>query len=124
MGRSLKKIIAGLPSKRQAAVEARYRELKQEVEGLRELRQIASKAQADIASALKISNPRSPGSRSKPICISPPFAAAGGELELTVKLTNRPEMRIHHLGEVSSSVGAKRAVRRKRGTPLRRQRYG
>jgi transcriptional regulator with XRE-family HTH domain len=35
----------------------RYRELKQEVEGLRELRRIAGKAQLDIATALNIKQP-------------------------------------------------------------------
>lgn len=34
-------MLADLPSERQAGVEARYQELKQEIEGLRELRQIA-----------------------------------------------------------------------------------
>ena len=57
MGRTLNEIIADLPPERQAAVEARYQELKQEVEGLRELRQIAGKAQADIATALHIKQP-------------------------------------------------------------------
>jgi hypothetical protein len=43
MGRSLDEIIAELPPERQQAIEARYQELKQEVEGLRELRQIAGR---------------------------------------------------------------------------------
>ena len=38
MGRSLEEIIAGLPPERQERIEARYRELKQDVETLRELR--------------------------------------------------------------------------------------
>lgn len=54
MGRSLNDIIAALPAEEQAAIDARYQDLKQEVEGLRELRQIAGKAQAEIASALNI----------------------------------------------------------------------
>ena len=41
MARSLNDIIAALPADEQAAIESRYQELKQEVEGLRELRQIA-----------------------------------------------------------------------------------
>ncbi len=51
MGRSLDEIIAEMPPERQVDVEARYQVLKQEVEGLRELRLIAGKAQADIATA-------------------------------------------------------------------------
>ena len=37
MGRSLKDIIAALPPEEQAAINARYQDMKQEVEGLREL---------------------------------------------------------------------------------------
>lgn len=40
MGRDLNDFIATLPSEEQAAIDVRYQELKQEVEGLRELRQI------------------------------------------------------------------------------------
>ena len=52
MGRSLNDVIASLPRDQQEQIEARYEELKQEVEGLREMRQIAGKAQEDIAAAL------------------------------------------------------------------------
>ena len=45
MARSLNDIIAALPLDEQEAIEARYQELKQEVESLRELRQIAGKAE-------------------------------------------------------------------------------
>ena len=41
MGRSLDEIITSLPRDQQEQIEARYEELKQEVEGLRELREIA-----------------------------------------------------------------------------------
>ena len=57
MARSLNDIIAALPADEQAAIESRYQELKQEVEGLRELRQIAGKAQEEIATALNIKQP-------------------------------------------------------------------
>ena len=57
MGRNLNQIIADLPPERQAKIDARYRELRDEVEGLRELRQVAGKVQADIASALNIKQP-------------------------------------------------------------------
>ena len=54
VGRNLSQVIADLPLDRQARIDSRYRELKNEVEGLRELRQVAGKAQADIANALNI----------------------------------------------------------------------
>ena len=57
MGRTLNEIIADLPPERQELIEERYRELKQEVESLRELRPIVGKAQPDIASVLNIKPP-------------------------------------------------------------------
>ena len=50
MGRNLSQVIADLPLDRQARIDSRYLEMKNEVEGLRELRKVAGKAQADIAS--------------------------------------------------------------------------
>jgi len=57
MGRSLNEIIAALPPEEQAEIDARYQDMKLDVEGLRELRQIAGKAQAEIAYALNIKQP-------------------------------------------------------------------
>ena len=57
MGRTLNQVIAELPPDRQGRIEARYQELREEAESLRELRQIAGKAQAEMASALKIKQP-------------------------------------------------------------------
>ena len=42
-------MIDALPKQRRERVDARYRELKDEVESLRELRKAAGKAQAEIA---------------------------------------------------------------------------
>jgi hypothetical protein len=57
MGRNLNQIIGDLPLKHQARIDARYREIKDEIEGLPALRRIAGKAQADIAAALNIKQP-------------------------------------------------------------------
>jgi hypothetical protein len=57
MGRSLNQIVEELRPERRERVEARYQALKQEVEGLRQLRQIAGKAQLDIVTALNIKQP-------------------------------------------------------------------
>ncbi|EBV3599790.1 helix-turn-helix domain-containing protein [Rhizobium pusense] len=106
MGRSLNDIIAALPAEEQAAIDARYQDLKQEVEGLRELRQIAGKAQAEIASALNIKQPSvSQIERQTDMYLSTLRSyveAVGGELELTVKLPQRPALRIHQLGDASA----------------------
>jgi DNA-binding XRE family transcriptional regulator len=105
MGRNLNDFIAALPPKEQAAIDARYQELKQEVEGLRELRQIAGKAQADIASALNIKQPSvSKIEKQTDMYLSTLRSyveAVGGKLELTVKLPERPALRIHQLGDDS-----------------------
>lgn len=108
MGRTLNEIIAELPPEEQERIEARYQQLKQEVEGLRELRQIAGKAQADIATALNIKQPSvSKIEKQADMYLSTLRSyveAVGGELELTVKLPKRPALRIHHLGDVAEPV--------------------
>jgi len=103
MGRNLNQIIATLPPERQERIDARYQELKQEVDGLRELRQIAGKAQADIATALNIKQPSvSKIEKQADMYLSTLRSyveAIGGKLELVVKLPKHPAMRIRHLGD-------------------------
>jgi len=117
MGRSLSEIIAALPADEQEAVEARYQGLKQEVEGLRELRQITGKAQAEIASALNIKQPSvSKIEKQADMYLSTLrgyVEAIGGKLELTVKLPARPAFTIHHLGDVAAPAGKPTVARRK-----------
>jgi transcriptional regulator with XRE-family HTH domain len=116
MGRNLNDLIATLPLEQQAAIDARYQELKHEVEGLRELRQIAGKAQADIASALNIKQPSvSKIEKQTDMYLSTLRSyveAVGGKLELTVKLPERPALRIHHLGD--DSAAPQKSARRPR----------
>jgi DNA-binding XRE family transcriptional regulator len=104
MSRSLDEIVAGLPAEERAAIEARYQELRQEVESLRELRRIAGKAQADIAAALKIKQPSvSKIEKQADMYLSTLRAyveAVGGELELTVRLPKRPALKLRGLGDV------------------------
>jgi DNA-binding XRE family transcriptional regulator len=121
MGRNLNQIIAELPPERQERIEARYQELKQEVEGLRELRQIAGKAQLDIAQALNIKQPSvSKIEKQADMYLSTLRSyveAIGGKLELTVKLPERPALTIHHLGDVAEPVigpHSARSVRQRR----------
>jgi transcriptional regulator with XRE-family HTH domain len=101
MGRTLDQVIAELPPDRQERVDARYRELKQEVEGLRELREIAGKAQLEIAAALHIKQPSvSKIERQTDMYLSTLRSyveAIGGKLELVVKLPRRPAIRLDRL---------------------------
>ena len=119
MGRTLDQVIAELPPERQERVDARYRELKQEVEGLRELREIAGKAQLDVAAALHIKQPSvSKIEKQTDMYLSTLrnyVEAIGGELELTVKLPMRPALKIHRLGDVAAPVAQEhRAARGRR----------
>jgi transcriptional regulator with XRE-family HTH domain len=111
MGRNLDEVIASLPRDQREEIEARYHDLKHEVEGLRELRQIAGKAQADIAMALKVKQPTvSKIERQADMYLSTLRSyveAVGGRLELTVKLPKRPPVRIQHLGDLARSTRAK-----------------
>jgi transcriptional regulator with XRE-family HTH domain len=107
MGRSLDQIIAALSPERQDRIEMRYRDMRQDVESLRELRRITGKAQADIAMALKIKQPSvSKIEQQADMYISTLrgyVEAVGGELELVVKLPRRPPLLLHHLGEAVAS---------------------
>ncbi|MGH7119620.1 MAG: XRE family transcriptional regulator [Acetobacteraceae bacterium] len=124
MGRTLDQVIAELPPERRERVDARYRELKQEVEGLRELREIAGKAQLDVAAALHIKQPSvSKIEKQTDMYLSTLrsyIEAIGGELELTVKLPKRPALKIYRLGDIAASVAREhRATRRRRATGAR-----
>lgn len=126
MGRTLDQVIAELPPERRERVEARYQELKREVEGLRELRELAGKAQAEVASALNIKQPSvSKIEKQADMYLSTLRSyveAIGGELELTVRLPERPALRIQHLGDVSEAVsqpGDIRPIRRRRAAAAR-----
>jgi DNA-binding XRE family transcriptional regulator len=103
MGRTLAQVIAELPPERRERVEARYQELKQEVEGLRELREIAGKAQRDVAAALHIKQPSvSKIEKQTDMYLSTLRSyveAIGGKLELVVKLPKRPAIRLHQLSD-------------------------
>lgn len=118
MAGSLNDIIAALPVDEQEAIEARYQELKQEVESLRELRLIAGKAQEDIAIALNIKQPSvSKIEKQADMYLSTLrgyVEAIGGELELTVKLPSRPVLHLRSLGDIEGRNGSATERRRKR----------
>lgn len=108
MGRNLNQVIADLPAERQARIDARYRQMKDDIEGLRELRQVAGKAQADIATALNIKQPSvSKIEKQADMYLSTLrgyVEAIGGELDLVVRLPKRPALRLQHLGDVFKST--------------------
>ncbi len=123
MGRTLDEVRASLPPERRARIDARYQELKAEVESLGALRQVAGKAQAEIAAALHIKQPSvSKIERQADMYLSTLrhyIEAIGGELELVVRLPSRPALRLHGLGDVFplSKRAARSAAARKTPTP-------
>jgi hypothetical protein len=127
VGRTLSEIMAELPPERRKRIDARYRELKEEVESLRQLREVAGKAQADIAAALKIKQPSvSKIERQADMYLSTLRSyvkAIGGELELVVHLPSRPALHLHHLGDILAepkpSAPPGRAARPAKRAPAR-----
>ncbi len=93
-----------LPVEQRERVEARYRELKDEVETLRQLRKVAGKAQADIAAALHIKQPAISkiGSQADMYLstLRSYIEAIAGEMELIVRLPSRPALHLHNLGDI------------------------
>jgi transcriptional regulator with XRE-family HTH domain len=118
MGRSLNEVIASLPRDQQEQIEARYQDLREEVEGLRELRQIAGKAQEDVASALNIKQPSvSKIEKQADMYLSTLrnyVEAIGGKLELTVRLPSRGPVTIQSLGDLATPTSHRQVRRRAR----------
>jgi Helix-turn-helix domain len=116
MTRNITDVVAAQPAERRVAIESRHETLRHEVEGLRELRQIAGKAQADIAFALNIKQPSVSKIENQAdmylSTLRSYVEAIGGQLELIVKLPKRPALRIHRLGEALAHApeGGRRRV--------------
>ena len=121
MGRNISQIIASLPPARQARIDAGYRALRHQVETLGQLRQLAGKAQVDVAAALKIKQPSvSKIERQADMYLSTLrgyIRAIGGELELVVKLPSHPALHIHRLGEILGDSATPEATK----SPTRRK---
>ena len=125
MGRTLDQVVAALPAGRQRRIEKRYRALRQEVESLRAVRELAGRAQADVAAALNIKQPSvSKIEKQADMYLSTLrdyVRAVGGELELRVKLPGRPALTLHQLGDAGAEPpGAGRSADRQ--TTARRAR--
>jgi hypothetical protein len=106
MGRTLSEMIDSLPKQRRERIGARYREIKDEVESLQELRKAAGKAQAEIAATLNIKQPSvSKIEKQTDMYLSTLRSyveAIGGELDLVIRLPARRAMRLHRLGDALS----------------------
>ncbi len=119
MSRAFSRIVPRLPARRRN--NECLHEIRQEVTGLRELRMIAGKAQADVATALHIKQPSvSKVENQNDMHLSTLRAyvkAIGGKLELVVRLPGRQVSRVYRL---SDALGQASARSRHGGPPRRR----
>jgi transcriptional regulator with XRE-family HTH domain len=104
MGRTLNEVVEKLPKSRQDRIAARYRVLKDQVESLQALRKAAGKAQNEIASTLRISQPSvSKIEKQTDMYLSTLrnyVEAVGGDLELVVRFPEQKPLHLRGLGEV------------------------
>jgi len=130
MGRNLDDVVAALPEARRARVEARAQELKEQVEGLSELRRVAGKAQVEIAAALNVKQPSvSKIEKQADMYLSTLRSyveAIGGQLDLIVRLPARAPLRIGRLGDVApgAATGSGKSVAKRRAKPKAAARAG
>lgn len=124
MPRNLTEILSDLPAKRRAGVKARYRDLKQQVEGLAELRRLAGRMQTEIAEAMEIRQPSVSKIETQADMLLSTLRsyveAIGGELHLVVKLPDRNPFELLQAepAEAASARRAKpRASARRRRSP-------
>ena len=120
MSRPFTQIVSALATRRRN--DKGHQEIRQEVKGLRELRMIAGKAQADVATALRIKQPSvSKVENQSDMYLSTLRAyveAIGGKLELIVRLPERPVARFYRL---SDTLGRAQPPSRQRSAPPRRR---
>jgi predicted XRE-type DNA-binding protein len=120
MDRAFSRIVSSSPQRQRSS--KRHQELKQEVNSLRELRLIAGKAQADVATALRIKQPSvSKLETQADMYLSTLRAyveAIGGELELVIRFRERRVSRFYRL---SGALGPT-SRSRPQGAPGRRRR--
>jgi transcriptional regulator with XRE-family HTH domain len=119
MGRTLNEVLANLPKARQDRVASRYLVLKDELESLKALRKAAGKAQGDIASSLRISQPSvSKIEKQTDMYLSTLrnyVEAVGGDLELVVRFPKQAPLHLSGLGAILKKPEPKKVyLKRKR----------
>lgn len=99
MAIDVKDILARLPKGRREAIEARAQELIAEEVGLAELRALVRKSQADLAARMGVQQAHvSKVERRNDLLVSTLreyVEAAGGSLEIVVRLPDRDALRLH-----------------------------
>ena len=104
---SHQELMARLPEERRARIKARAAELIAEVEGLQALRKLAQRSQAEIAKVLNIKQPSVHKiERQTDLYLSTLrrfVEAAGGTLELRVKLPGTGAFTLTGVGEIEGA---------------------
>ena len=104
MGRTHSEIMADLPHKRRAKIEARTAELVAEVEGLQALRKLAKRSQAEMAKELNIKQPSVHKIETQTDLYLSTLRrfveAAGGTLELRIDLPGKGTMHLTGVGDI------------------------
>lgn len=112
MGKTLQDMIGTLPKARQKKIDARYHQLKGEVESLAALRKAAGKAQVDIATAMNVSQPQvSKIEKNSDMYLSTLRSyvkALGGDIELMVRLPSGEAIELQGLGDLAPEPSRKR----------------
>lgn len=105
--RNYNEVIASYPPERRAEIEARAKELLEEVKALKAVREIAQRTQEKMAASLNIKQPAvAKIERQTDLHLSTLrrfVEAAGGELELRVTLPGHAPVRVGGLGELSEA---------------------
>lgn len=104
MGRTLEQVMAGLPAKRRAKVEARAQELIAEELSLQDLRKAMNKTQVSMAKKLHVGQDSISRLEQRADMLLSTLRdyvhALGGDLHLVAKFPNRPPVRLNDLGIV------------------------
>ena len=106
LGRTLDAVIAGMPPESQARIAERSAQLHAEVEGLKALRKLAERSQEQIAQSLGIKQPAIVKmERQTDLYLSTLrrfVEAAGGTLELRVKLPGASAFTLTGFGDIDA----------------------
>lgn len=106
MGRTRSEMVASLPVARQRKIAERAADLVAEVEGLKALRQLAERSQAEMAMTLKIKQPSVHKiEKQTDLYLSTLrrfVEAAGGTLELRIELPGKGTMHLTGVGDLSA----------------------
>lgn len=104
MGKKLEEMLAQVPDDERAKIDARYNELREEIESLSRLRKLAERSQVQMAKKLGLKQPSvSKIERQTDMYLSTLrhyVEASGGRLELVVRYPNRRPVYLTGLGDL------------------------